>query len=106
MAQRAFFQNLYGRNGAASARNYHGYGNSNRISERRRHHLLFDFRLDRFDIFRFDSRRGVRSRAFFRAAYSQRLCGRGGFDSVFYLDDYFNVSDESVSQALMRVKCF
>jgi hypothetical protein len=58
--------------------------------------VYFFVTVRQFDILRFDSRRGVNRRAFFRSARRQRLRGRGGFDSVFYSADRFDVSDESV----------
>ena len=59
-------------------------------------------RLDRFDILRRRPRRGIHRRALLRTARRQRLPGRGGFDSVFYSADYFDVSDESVSEILIK----
>jgi len=102
MADRSFFQNVSARNGFADACNDYFDGNSNRAFERRRNRLFSDDGFAPFDILRFRSRRGVNSRALFRSARRQRLRGRGGFNSVFYSADYFDVSDESVFESLME----
>ncbi|CAA9417988.1 MAG: FIG00649449: hypothetical protein, partial [uncultured Pyrinomonadaceae bacterium] len=100
MADRAFFQNIFARNGSADARNDYADGTHDRIFECRWIRLFYYCELNRFDILRFNPRRGVNRRAFFRAARRQRLRGRGGFDSVFYSADCFDVSDQSVSESL------
>ncbi len=102
MADRTFFQDVFERNGSADARNYYPDGTGDRIFERCRNYLFFRYEFNRFDILRFNPRRGINRRAFFRTARRQRLRGRGGFNSVFYSADYFDVSDESVFESLME----
>ncbi len=98
MADRTFFQDVFERNSSADARNHHLDGTGNRIFERCRNYLFFRCEFDSFDILLFNPRRSINHRAFFRTARRQRLRGRGGFDSVFYSADYFDVSDKSVSE--------
>jgi len=102
MADRTFFQDVFERNGSADARHHHLDGISHGIFKFRGNYLFFRYGFDRFDILRFRPRRGINRRAFFRTARSQRLRGRGGFDSVFYSADYFDVSDKSVLESLIK----
>ncbi len=102
MADRTFFQDVFARNGSADARNNYVDGISNRIFKCFRNRLFVNYRFNRFDILRFNPRRGIYRRAFFRTARRQRLCRRCSFNSVFYSADYFVVSDESVSKELIK----
>ncbi len=102
MADRTFFQDFSARNSSADARHHHLNGISHGIFKFCGNRLFFRYGFDRFDILRFGSRRGINHRAFFRTAHRQRLRGRGSFDSVFYSADYFDVSDESVFESLMK----
>ncbi len=102
MADRTFFKDVFEQNGSADARHNYSDGTDNRVFMCHRDYLFFHRGFNRFDILRLDPRRSINRRAFFRTARRQRLRGRGGFNSVFYFADYFDVSDESVFESLMK----
>ena len=96
MAERTFFQDFSARNGRADARDNYSDGNGDRLFERGRNCLFFTDRFAHFDFLRRVARRVIDRRSVFRSARRQRLSGRGGFNSLFYIAFDSNFFDESV----------